>query len=41
MSEKVKKCKLNRKVGFLYFIDKQGDVSCAAKAGGKKKESKS
>jgi hypothetical protein len=37
MAEKVEKLGIKRKKGFLYFIDKQGDVSCAKMARGSKK----
>jgi len=37
--KKVEKCGIKRKVGYLYFLDKKGDVSCAKmKRGGKKKK---
>jgi hypothetical protein len=37
--KKVAKCGIKRKEGYLYFIDKKGDVSCAKmKRGGKKKK---
>jgi hypothetical protein len=37
--KKVVKCGIKRKKGYLYFIDKKGDVSCAKmKRGGKKKK---
>lgn len=40
MAKKVQKCGVKREAGFLYYIDKQGDVSRAkmargGKAGGK------
>jgi len=38
MAEKVKKTGIVREKGFLYFIDKQGDVSRAKMARGKKKK---
>lgn len=37
MATKVAKCKIKRKRGYLYFIDKRGDVSMAKMARGKKK----
>ena len=37
MATKVVKCKIKRKPGFLYFIDKKGDVSMAKMARGKKR----
>ena len=37
MAEKVLKVGIKREKGFLYYIDKQGDVSCAKMARGKKK----
>jgi len=37
MAEKVVKLGIKREKGFLYFIDKQGDVSCAKMARGDKK----
>jgi len=37
MAEKVVKLGLKRKPGYLYYVDKQGDVSCAKMARGKKK----
>ena len=46
MAEKLVKLGIKRVKGFLYFIDKQGDVSCAKmargtkKGGGKKKVAK-
>jgi hypothetical protein len=37
--KKIAKCGIKRKEGYLYFVDKQGDVSCAKmKRGGKKKK---
>ncbi|MFH0855025.1 MAG: hypothetical protein V1869_00700 [Candidatus Omnitrophota bacterium] len=37
--KKVAKCCIKRKEGYLYFLDKQGDVSCAKmKRGGKKRK---
>jgi hypothetical protein len=40
MAQKVAKVGVKRQKGFLYFIDKQGDVSCAMMARGKKKGGK-
>ena len=37
MATKVVKCHVKRKPGYLYFIDKKGDVSMAKMARGKKK----
>lgn len=37
MAEKVVKLGLKREPGYLYYVDKQGDVSCAKMARGKKK----
>ena len=37
MATKVVKCHIKRKKGYLYFIDKRGDVSMAKMARGKKK----
>jgi len=37
MAEKVAKVGVKREKGLLYFIDKQGDVSCAKMARGGKK----
>ena len=37
MATKVHKCKIKRQKGYLYFIDKKGDVSMAKMARGKKK----
>ncbi len=37
MAEKVMKLGIKREKGYLYYIDKQGDVSCAKMARGKKK----
>ena len=37
MAEKVMKVGIKRKPGYLYYIDKNGDVSCAKMARGKKK----
>lgn len=40
MAQKVAKLGIKRKKGYLYFIDKKGDVSCALMARGKKKGGK-
>jgi len=42
MAEKVEKVGVKKEDGFLYFVDKQGDVSRAkmARGGGKKGKSK-
>ncbi|OIO10812.1 MAG: hypothetical protein AUJ52_03170 [Elusimicrobia bacterium CG1_02_63_36] len=40
MAKKVEKLGLKREKGFLYYIDKQGDVSCAKMARGGKKGGK-
>lgn len=37
MAEKLVKLGIKREKGCLYYIDKQGDVSCAKMARGKKK----
>jgi len=37
MAEKIAKLGVKRQKGFLYYIDKQGDVSCAKMARGAKK----
>jgi hypothetical protein len=37
MAEKVMKLGIKRQPGYLYYIDKDGDVSCAKMARGKKK----
>jgi len=37
MAEKVMKVGVKREKGYLYFIDKHGDVSCAKMARGNKK----
>ena len=37
MAQKVAKVGVKREKGYLYYIDKQGDVSCAKMARGKKK----
>ncbi len=38
MAEKVAKVGVKKKVGYLYFVDKAGDVSCAKMARGKGKK---
>jgi len=41
MAEKVMKCGIKKQSGYLYFIDKQGDISRAKMArGGEKKKKK-
>ncbi len=40
MAQKVAKLGVKREKGYLYFIDKNGDVSCALMARGKKKGGK-
>ncbi len=40
MAKKIAKVGIKRQKGFLYFIDKQGDVSCAVMARGNKKGGK-
>ncbi len=40
MAQKVAKVGVKRQKGYLYFIDKHGDVSCAVMARGKKKGGK-
>ncbi len=40
MGEQVMKCGVKREAGFLYYIDKQGDVSKATMARGGKKGGK-
>lgn len=37
MAQKLIKLGIKRKKGYLYYIDKKGDVSCAKMARGKKK----
>ncbi len=37
MATKVAKCGVKRQKGYLYFIDKKGDISMAKMARGKKK----
>jgi hypothetical protein len=41
MAEKVTKCGITRQTGYLYYIDKQGDVSRAKMARGGKPGGKS
>ena len=39
MTQKVMKLGIKRKAGYLYFLDKKGDVSCAKMVrGGRKKK---
>lgn len=38
MSEKICKCGIKKEPGYLYFVDKRGDISRAPMAGGKKKK---
>ena len=40
MAEKVVKCGIKREKGYLYFVDKQGDVSRAKMARGGKGKAK-
>jgi predicted RNA-binding protein len=40
MVEKVQKIGLKREAGYLYFIDKQGDISRSLMARGKKEKAK-
>ena len=40
MAEKVQKCGVGRAAGYLYYIDKQGDISRAKMARGGKKGGK-
>ncbi|HVN67634.1 MAG TPA: hypothetical protein VMT55_04610 [Candidatus Sulfotelmatobacter sp.] len=40
MAEKVMKCGVKKAKGYLYFIDKQGDISRAKMARGRKKSKK-
>ncbi|MDD5617893.1 MAG: hypothetical protein PHG69_02260 [Candidatus Omnitrophica bacterium] len=40
MAQKVAKAGVKRKEGYLYFVDKKGDISCAKMARGKKKGGK-
>ena len=37
MAQKVAKAGIKRQKGYLYYLDKQGDVSCAKMARGAKK----
>ena len=37
MAQKVMKLGIKRQKGYLYYVDKKGDVSCAKMARGKKK----
>lgn len=37
MATKVMKCKIKRQKGYLYYLDKKGNVSMAKMARGKKK----
>lgn len=37
MAQKLAKVGVKREKGYLYYVDKQGDVSCAKMARGKKK----
>lgn len=37
MAEKVAKVGVKKESGYLYFVDKQGDISCASMARGGKK----
>ena len=37
MAQKVTKAGIKREKGYLYYLDKQGDVSCAKMARGSKK----
>jgi len=37
MAKKVAKLGIKRQKGYLYYVDKKGDVSCAKMARGKKK----
>jgi hypothetical protein len=37
MATKVLKCKIKRQKGYLYYVDKKGNVSMAKMARGKKK----
>jgi len=40
MAEKVMKCGIKKQKGYLYFIDKKGDISRAKMARGRKKKKK-
>lgn len=41
MAEKVCKCGVKKQDGYLYFVDKQGDISRAKMVRGGKKKKKS
>lgn len=38
MAEKVAKVGIKKQKGFLYFVDKQGDISCAVLSVGRKRK---
>jgi len=40
MAQKVLKCGIKKESGYLYFIDKDGDISRAKMARGRKKKRK-
>lgn len=40
MAEKVMKCGIKKEKGYLYFIDKKGDISRAKMARGRKRSKK-
>jgi len=40
MAKKLKKVGIKREKGYLYFVDKQGDISCAKMARGAQKGGK-
>ena len=40
MAELVEKCGIKKEEGFLYFVDKAGDISCAKASRGNKKGGK-
>ena len=40
MAEKVLKCGIKKESGYLYFIDKKGDISRAKMARGRKRRKK-
>ncbi len=40
MAKKVAKVGVKKEAGFLYFVDKDGDISCAKMARGNKKGGK-
>jgi hypothetical protein len=40
MAQKLMKVGVKRQKGYLYYVDKQGDISCAIMARGKKKGGK-